>query len=71
MTQTLKYLIQTADGLAGQFGADCEAAVCDLIEYAPEKSIVYIVNGHVTNRKPGETGKLSSQGQAGTAEQHA
>ena len=41
MTQTLKYLIQTADGLAGQFGADCEAAVCDLIEYAPEKSIVY------------------------------
>ena len=54
MTQTLQYLIQTADGLAGQFGADCEAAVCDLIEYAPEKSIVYIVNGHVTNRKPGD-----------------
>ena len=47
-------LKQLADGLARQFGPDCEVVIHDLKTSEPEHSIVYIVNGHVTNRDIGD-----------------
>jgi len=49
MLENLKGL---ADGVAKQFGPNCEVAIHDLSGNL-ENSIVYIVNGHVTNRKAG------------------
>lgn len=42
-----------AGGIAAQFGSDCEVAVHDL-EQAPDHSLVYIINGHVSGRKAGD-----------------
>lgn len=50
----LTLLKQLADTTASQFGSDCEVVIHDLKTLDPEHSIVYIVNGHVTNRKPGD-----------------
>ncbi|MDP4108383.1 MAG: helix-turn-helix transcriptional regulator [Bacillota bacterium] len=54
MTPTLDLLIQFADGMSKQFGQDCEIVIHDLTLQNLEHSIIYIVNGHVTNRKPGD-----------------
>lgn len=46
----LEILKQMARGLAAQFGENCEVVVHDLTKKDIENSIVYIENGHVTNR---------------------
>lgn len=49
----LELLKQVANGIAGQFGSDCEVVIHDLSKKAAQ-SIVYIVNGHVSGRKVGD-----------------
>lgn len=49
----LKMLQQVADGIAGQFGSSCEVVIHDL-DQDPERSIVYIVNGHISGRRVGD-----------------
>ncbi|MBQ1311788.1 MAG: transcriptional regulator [Blautia sp.] len=51
MLSTLKNI---ADGIAAQFGPDCEVVIHDLKTNEPEHSIIYIVNGYITNRKVGD-----------------
>ncbi|MDO5410397.1 MAG: helix-turn-helix transcriptional regulator [Lachnospiraceae bacterium] len=53
MEHTLELLKQLANGLAKQFGPDCEIVIHDLQENL-EHSVVHIVNGHVSNRKTGD-----------------
>lgn len=48
----LENLEAIANGIAKQFGSNCEIAIHDLSGDL-ENSIVYIVNGHVTNRTAG------------------
>jgi predicted transcriptional regulator YheO len=48
----LELMKQLADGISQQFGHRCEVVIHDLAGN-PENSIVYIVNGHVTNRQIG------------------
>jgi predicted transcriptional regulator YheO len=50
----LALLTQIARDLASQFGSDCEVVIHDLKTQDPEHSIVYIENGHVTNRAVGD-----------------
>lgn len=50
----LAVLKQIANGVASQFGSDCEVVIHDLKITEPEHSIVHIVNGHVTNRSIGD-----------------
>lgn len=50
----LAVLKQIANGVASQFGPDCEVVIHDLKTTEPEHSIVHIVNGHVTNRSVGD-----------------
>lgn len=54
MRHTLDFLKQLAHGLAIQFGSSCEIAIHDLKTKDLEKSIVYIENGHVSNRQAGD-----------------
>lgn len=54
MRHTLDFLKQLAHGLAIQFGSSCEIAIHDLKTKNLEKSIVYIENGHVSNRQTGD-----------------
>ena len=54
MRDTLDFLKQLAHGLAIQFGSSCEIAIHDLKTKDLEKSIVYIENGHVSNRQTGD-----------------
>lgn len=54
MQKTLDFLKQLAHGLAIQFGSSCEIAIHDLKTKDLEKSIVYIENGHVSNRRTGD-----------------
>lgn len=49
----LEELKQIAKALAAQFGNDCEVVVHDLSKKHISNSIVYIENGHVTDRKIG------------------
>lgn len=51
---TLEMLKQIAAGLAAQFGESCEVLIHDLCNESAENSIVYIENGHITNRKVGD-----------------
>lgn len=51
---TLKLLKQLAKALSVQFGKDCEVVIHDLTKKSLNKSIVYIENGQVTNRKTGD-----------------
>ena len=53
MRYTLGSLIQIAKGLAAQFGSDCEILIHDLLSADPEHTIVYVENGHITDRKVG------------------
>lgn len=50
----LTLLKQLANDIASQFGTDCEVVIHDLKTNEPEHSIVYIVNGQVTNRNVGD-----------------
>ena len=50
----LTILKQLANDIASQFGPDCEVVIHDLKTTEPEHSIVFIVNGHVTNRDVGD-----------------
>ena len=50
----LEMLKQIAQAMAAQFGNNCEVVIHDLTAKDPEKSIVYIVNGHVTGRRLGD-----------------
>ncbi|MGI6070384.1 MAG: helix-turn-helix transcriptional regulator [Blautia sp.] len=50
----LTVLKQIAEDIATQFGPDCEVVIHDLKTNDPEHSIVYIVNGHITNRSIGD-----------------
>ncbi len=52
MEYMLELMKQLADGISQQFGHRCEVVIHDLAGN-PENSIVYIVNGHVTNRQIG------------------
>ena len=54
MRHTLDFLKQLVHGLAIQFGSSCEIAIHDLKTKDLEKSIVYIENGHVSNRQTGD-----------------
>lgn len=54
MTDQLEFLKQVACGLAKQFGRDCEVVIHDLTVEDLEHSIVYIENGHVSNRSVGD-----------------
>ena len=54
MRHTLDFLKQLAHVLAIQFGSSCEIAIHDLKTKDLEKSIVYIENGHVSNRQTGD-----------------
>ncbi len=49
----LEMLKQVAEGIAAQFGSNCEVVVHDLSRN-PDHSIVAIVNGHVSGRKVGD-----------------
>ena len=53
-TRKLELLKQLADGIAAQFGSKCEVVIHDV--NAMDRSIVYIVNGHVSGRKVGDGG---------------
>lgn len=52
--QRLELLKQIAHGLAVQFGSSCEIVIHDLQKKELESSIVYIENGHISNRKLGD-----------------
>ena len=54
MRHSLGFLKQLAHGLAIQFGSSCEIAIHDLKTKDLEKSIVYIENGHISNRQIGD-----------------
>ena len=54
MRHSLDFLKQLAHGLAIQFGSSCEIAIHDLKTKDLEKSIVYIENGHISNRQTGD-----------------
>lgn len=54
MRHTLDFLKQLAHGLAIQFGSSCEIAIHDLKTKDLEKLIVYIENGHISNRQIGD-----------------
>lgn len=50
----LTVLKQIGQAIADQFGSDCEVVIHDLKTQDPENSIVFIANGHITNRKIGD-----------------
>lgn len=54
MDQKLDFLKQLAHGLAVQFGNSCEIVIHDLTKKDLDKSIVFIENGHVSNRHTGD-----------------
>ena len=53
MDSNLELLTQVAQGMAAHFGNNCEVVIHDLRKDI-ESSIVYIENGHVSNRKLGD-----------------
>ena len=54
MVQKLGFLKQLAHGLTAQFCSSCEVVIHDLTKKNLDKSIVYIENGHVSNRHAGD-----------------
>lgn len=54
MGVTLDALKQMAHGLATQFGSNCEVVIHDLKAEKLTNSVVYIENGHISNRKLGD-----------------
>ena len=53
-TKRLETLKQIADGIAAQFGSNCEVVIHEVNSSRMDHSIVYIVNGHVSGRKVGD-----------------
>ena len=51
---SLEILKEIAHGIAVQFGSNCEVVVHDLSESSLNSSVVFIENGHVSNRKVGD-----------------
>ena len=51
---SLESLKGIAHGIAAQFGSNCEVVIHDLSEGKLAASIIYIENGHVSNRKLGD-----------------
>ena len=51
---TLQFYLRLAQGIARQFGPNCEVVVHDLQSGDPETSIVAIENGHVSGRRVGD-----------------
>src|SRR5438309_1235436 len=45
--------ISIADAIAQTFGKNCEVVLHDLTN--PQSSVIYVVNGHVTGRKVGQS----------------
>ena len=45
---------QIAEGVAAQFGNNCEVVIHDVAAKHPDHSIVIIENGHVSGRKVGD-----------------
>ena len=54
MGYSLDLLKQIAHGLAQQFGDSCEIVIHD-VRHGIENTILYIENGHVTDRKSGDS----------------
>lgn len=54
MNINLTHLKQIAHGIAQQFGQNCEVAIHDLKANSLENTVVYIENGHVTQRNIGD-----------------
>lgn len=54
MQDKLDLLIQLAHGVATEFGTACEVVIHDLTTKDMDSSIVYIENGHITNRQKGD-----------------
>lgn len=54
MSEKLALLKQIAHGMCAQFGTNCEIVIHDLHNEKLESSVVYIENGHVSNRKLGD-----------------
>lgn len=54
MDSKLELLTQIAHGTAAHFGSACEVVIHDLRKQDIDSSIVYIENGHVSNRKLGD-----------------
>ena len=54
MSEKLDLLKQIAHGMCAQFGNNCEIVIHDLHNEKLESSVVYIENGHVSNRKLGD-----------------
>ena len=54
MGYSLDLLKQIAHGLAQQFGDSCEIVIHD-VRHGVENTILYIENGHVTDRKSGDS----------------
>lgn len=54
MYYILNLLEQLAHGIATQFGTNCEIVIHDLRKKDIESSIVYIENGHISNRIVGD-----------------
>ena len=53
MNSIIESYFPVADMIAETFGKNCEAVVHDLTH--PDSSVVYVANGHVTNRRPGQS----------------
>ncbi len=54
MSLSLDVLKTIAHGIAAQFGSNCEVVIHDLAAAKLSASVVYIENGHVSNRKLGD-----------------
>ena len=54
MDSLLRNLMTVADGIADEFGNDCEVVIHDLQSDNLEETVCYIKNGHVTGRKVGD-----------------
>lgn len=54
LNEKLHFLKQLAHGIAQHFGSSCEVVIHDLTRKDLEQSIVYIENGHVSNRQTGD-----------------
>lgn len=52
MATLLESYYPIADTIAGMFGPNCEVAIHDLSH--PQNSVVYVANGTVTGREPGQ-----------------
>lgn len=53
LNDLLRAFIPTANAIAGTFGNECEVVIHDLT--TPENSVVYVSNGIVTGRRPGQS----------------